>query len=327
MLDGLDFDFSNLQNNLPAGTISEKKEYGPDERFWKISKNENDQGTAVIRLLVDKNKVPFVRIFHHSFKKYDPTTQKTRWFIEDSPETIKLPCPVSEEWQRLYNMGTEEGKNQAKLFSRKIKYYTNILVVNDPANPENNGKIFLWEFGTKLLDKILGTMNPTEEDRKVGIKPVQLYHPIEGANIMLKIKKASGFFNYDDTQILPASAEWSSMEAALNDIENKTYELNEFISPAHFKSYDELKSKLEFVITGIPAGKKNNTVTEDKGSNVNDLSFIDTGMGAATTASANTSVVQETVSQTEKPVEQPKTVTATTANTSSNEDLSFLDDL
>jgi hypothetical protein len=327
MSDVFSFDFSALQANLQPGTLSEKKDFGPDERFWKLSRGDDDTGTAIIRLLVDKNRVPFIKVFHHQFSVFDPSTQKKRWFIENSPQSVGLPCPVSEEWQRLQAIGTEDAKNKSKLFSRKIKYYTNILVVNDPASPENNGKVFLWEFGTKLLDKFLAVMNPGEDDRKLGIVPIELYNPMEGANIMLKIKKSAGFYNYDDTQIMPKTAAWSSMEEAVAHIDAKTYDLQEFMKPEYFKPYDELKSKMNWVITGVKSG---GTQTESSASSApaqsNDFS-INTGM--PTSAPTQSAPAQSTPASA-APVEQPTysaPVTSAPAQSAGEDDLAFLDEL
>lgn len=327
----LNFDFASLQQQLQPGAISEKKEYGPDERFWKLSRNDDDTGTAVIRLLVDKNRLPFVKVFHHQFSVYDPSTQKKRWFIEDSPQTIGLPCPVSEKWQDLFNQGTQESKEKAKLFSRKIKYITNIKVINDPSNPANNGKIFLWEFGTKLLDKFLATMNPNEDDKKLGIRPVELYDPMAGANIMIKIKKSAGFFNYDDSLILPASAEWASMEHAVEEIDSKTYELSEFLAPTAFKTYDELKGKMEYVLTGISSKNTGNTANTNTTNETSTGYTINSGMPASTnTATTQTVQAEQPVTQTvvkQEPVKQEYVAPATSTTVSSGDDLDFLDDL
>jgi hypothetical protein len=180
--------WETLQNNLPAGTIQEKKSFGPDERFWKLARNEKDTGTAIIRLILDKDNMPFVKMFSHSIKKYDPALGKDRYYIEDSPSSIGQPCPASEKWQELMKIGTPEAKKEAELLKRKVKFITNIYVVKDPLNPQNEGKVFLWEFGYKLNDKFLGAMSPSKEDIELGTKPKELYDPIEGIVLCLKLK-------------------------------------------------------------------------------------------------------------------------------------------
>jgi len=241
--------WDKLQSNLPQGTLQEKKKFGPDERFFKLSRGDDDKGSAIIRLLPDKNGIPFVKMFSHSIKKYDPGLGKDRYYIEDSPQSIGLPCPAAEKWQELMKIGTEQSKEEARLYSRKLKFITNILVVKDPFNPANNGKVMLWEFGTKLNDKFISAMNPSDEDIELGTKAKELYHPLKGCNILLKIKKSSGFFNYDDTSIMDATSVSDTEEEAIELI-NKTYELNEFLSPEHYGTYDELKIKLDKTING-----------------------------------------------------------------------------
>ena len=314
-------DFNSLQEKLQPGAIREKQDFGPDPRFWKLSRGSDDTGTAIIRLIIDKNNMPFVKVFHHSFKQYDPSTQKTRWFIEDSPQTIGLACPVSEEWQRLQGTGLEADKKTAEMYSRKIKYITNIKVLNDPANPANNGKIFLWEFGTKLLDKFLAKMNPGKDDIKLGRKPVELYNPMTGANVMLKIKKSAGFFNYDDTEILEASTIYQTEGEMDKDIIANTHALSDFLDPARFKSYDELKGKIQWVLTGVSSRAK--PVQESAPESVQAVQPVQVQPTPVYTPPAE-SVVQPTYTP---PAEPAPVHVAQTTSVAASDDLSFLDAL
>lgn len=255
--------WEKLQENLPKGTLREKKSYN-DERYWKLARNENNTGSAIIRLLPDQDMIPFVKVFSHSIEKKIPGSEKSRWFIEDSPYTIGQPCPASEKWQELMKIGTPEAKEAAKLIKRRARFITNILVVKDTLNPENNGKVFLWEFGVKLSDKFIAAMNPSEEDIELGAKPKQLFDPINGCNILLKIKKGtSGYFDYDDTQILPESSVVETEEEA-KELISRTYKLSEYLSPDHYLSYDELKIKLNKVLYGEEPKSVTESVTEKK---------------------------------------------------------------
>ena len=141
----------------------------------------------------------------------------------------------------------DEAKEEARNFSRKMNYYVNILVVNDPANPENNGKIKLWKFGTKLFDKFMASLNPSEQDRALGEQPKELFNPLTGNNIKLKIKKASGFFNYDDTTIDVATSVYPDADAAIKDITDNAVDLMEFKQPDAFKTYEESVKSLKWV--------------------------------------------------------------------------------
>lgn len=237
--------------NLSWGDISSKTNYKErgekksykDERFWSISKDDQGKGAAIIRLLVDKDKVPFINIYNCGLREYNETDKKYYWFIRDLPSTIKAPDPLEELWSALYNHSAD-GREEAKNFGRRESFITNILVVKDPGNPENDGKIFLWKFGKKLLDKFMTALNPSEQERELGEKPKELFHPLRGNNIALKIKNVAGFPNFDDTNIQSESAAFKSEEEAKDAILNKTYSLKEFCSPESFESYDKLKEDL-----------------------------------------------------------------------------------
>lgn len=237
--------------NLSWGDISSKTNYKErgekksykDERFWSISKDDQGKGAAIIRLLVDKDKVPFINIYNCGLREYNETDKKYYWFIRDLPSTIKSPDPLEELWSALYNHSAD-GREEAKNFGRRESFITNILVVKDPGNPENDGKIFLWKFGKKLLDKFMTALNPSEQERELGEKPKELFHPLRGNNIALKIKNVAGFPNFDDTNIQSESAAFKSEEEAKDAILNKTYSLKEFCSPESFESYDKLKEDL-----------------------------------------------------------------------------------
>jgi len=273
-----DYSWDSLQKNLQAGAVSNGSQNNyNDDRFWKISKDDNGTGIAVIRLLPDsvgESSKPFVKMFTHSCTFYG-ADGKARYYIQDSPETIGLQCPASEKWASLYNMGTADAKDAAKKYARKIKFVANILVIKDPATPANEGKVFLWEFGTKLMDKFIAAMNPTEQMRSIGTVPKQLFDPTAaGSSITLKIKKANGFFNYDDTEINTASAVFKDTEKAAAFITKNCIPLQEFLSPEHYKPYDELKRLLAYAETGVrnsqvaqpaqPAQPAQQSVVEDK---------------------------------------------------------------
>jgi len=202
----MEFDFSwdNLQTNLQANVGGNNKKWEKDTRFWKLAKNEDGNGAAVIRLLPDKDGKPFVKMFHYGIKKYNPSNpKKPLWFIANSPETIGAPCPVKEHYIALTAEGTEEADKESKNFKRQTKFIANILIEKDPANPENNGKVFLFEFGTKVKDKILAWLNPSEEELAMEIEPKALYNPVSGNSIKLKIKPQGDFFTYDGSEVMP----------------------------------------------------------------------------------------------------------------------------
>jgi len=320
---GLNWD--SLEKNLGKDITSDKKNY-KDERFWSLSRDENDNGAAIIRLLPDPEGEPFIKLYTHAFQSFDAVSKKKRWYINNSPSTIEMPCPASELWSAVIGEGSEEGKMEAKNFSRKIQFITNIKVIKDPANPQNEGKIFLWKFGTKLKDKFMAALNPSETDRSMGEEPKQLFNPLSGNNIKIKIKKAAGFLNYDDTTIENETSIYANGEEAKKDILENAHKLSDFKKEDSFETYEELKKKLIYVVECY--SPKN--LDPDKFKKVIAPVIDSTNK---TEQSDNSTTVNEPVKETpvettSKPVNEPvkETPVETTTETSSD-DLDFLDDL
>ncbi len=244
----------NLQSNING---SQKSKYKPDERFWKLSRDENDTGVAIIRLIPDKTGVPYIKFFSYSFDKF--TNGNKYYFIENAPESIKLPDPVKEYRAELLQEGTEEAKTEADKYKRSTKFITNIYVVKDPLNPQNEGKTFLWEFGPKLESKIRAWLEPSDDEIALGEEAKDVYNPNKnGHNIKLKIKKSAGFFNYDDTTITPSGTPFSSKKEFDVALENTTILKDDFLAPGFYKGYDELKEKFLKFVSGdkTPTPKK-----------------------------------------------------------------------
>ena len=226
---------------------TEKKSY-VDERLWKPQVDKAGNGYAVIRFLPAPKgeELPWVRVWNHAFQ--GPTGQ---WYIENSLTTLNQKDPVSEYNTQLWNSGVESDKEIARKQKRKLKYYSNIYVVSDPANPENEGKVFLYSYGKKIFDKLMEAMQPAFED-ETPINPFDLW---EGANFKLKIRKVDGYWNYDKSEFESTSALKTSDEE-LESVYNTEHSLQEFLAPTNFKSYDELKARLDAVLTGsVVTGK------------------------------------------------------------------------
>jgi hypothetical protein len=222
-----------------AGGSSEKKSYG-DDRFWKPEVDKSGNGYAVIRFLpaAEGEDLPWVKYWDHGFK--GPTGQ---WYIENSLTSIGQPDPVSELNSQLWNSGVESDKDKARTQKRRLHYVTNIMVVEDPANPSNNGKVFLYKFGKKIFDKIMDVMQPQFADEE----PINPFDFWEGANFKLKIRNVEGYRNYDKSEFASAS-KLSDDDDKLEGIYNGLYALKDFTDPKNYKSYDELKAKLMRVL-------------------------------------------------------------------------------
>jgi len=219
----------------------EKKSY-VDERLWKPQLDKTGNGYAVLRFLPapDGEELPWAKVWNHAFQ--GPTGQ---WYIENSLTTVGQNDPVSEHNTRLWNSGVESDKEIARKQKRKLQYFSNIYVVTDTKNPDNEGKVFLYRFGKKIFDKIMEAMQPAFDD-ETAINPFDFW---KGANFKLKIRKVDGFWNYDKSEFEAQSALFDD-DDKLEEVWKKQYPLAEFTAASNFKSYDELKRRLETVLTG-----------------------------------------------------------------------------
>ena len=224
-----------------------------DERLWKLECDKSGNGYAVIRFLPAPNgeDLPFVKLYSHAFQG------PGGWYIENSLTTLGQKDPVSEYNTMLWNNGTDAGKEQARKQKRKLTYVANIYVVKDPANPANEGKVFLYKFGKKIFDKLTAAMQPEFEDEEA-IDPFDFWG---GANFKLKAKNVAGYRNYD-------SSEFARPDALLDDddameaIWKKEYSLAELVAADQFKDYDALKKRLDYVlgVRGVPKMQDQETV-------------------------------------------------------------------
>jgi len=218
-----------------------------DDRFWKPEVDKSGNGFAVIRFLPEPTNedLPWVRIFDHGFQG------PGGWYIENSLTTIGEKDPVGEYNSALWNNGTDAGKEQARKQKRRLKYISNIYVVKDPANPHNEGKVFLFQYGKKIWDKLNESMNPEFEDET----PINPFDFWEGADFKLKIRNVEGYRNYDKSEFDAPTALLGGDDSQLETLYNTMYSLADFLDKRHFKSFDELKTKLDRVLglTGAAA--------------------------------------------------------------------------
>jgi hypothetical protein len=218
---------------------SEKKSY-KDDRFWRPELDKASNGYAVIRFLPapPNEELPWAKLYSHGFQG------KGGWFIENSRTTLGEKDPVSEMNSELWNSGIEADKDIARARKRKLQYISNILVISDPANPQNEGKIFLYKFGKKIFDKIQEAMEPEFADEEK-VNPFDFWG---GANFKLKVRKISGFINYDKSEFDSPSELFAGDDVQLEELWKKQYSLTAFSDPSNFKSYDELKQRLMEVV-------------------------------------------------------------------------------
>ena len=229
---------SSLIDEYNKQTTPETKSFD-DDRFWKPELDKSGNGYAVIRFLpAPKGEdIPWQRMFTHSFQG------PGGWYIENSLTTINKNDPVGEVNRRLWNSGSEADKETARRQKRKLSYYTNIYVVTDTKHPEHEGKVCLYKFGKKIFDKVMEAMQPQFDDEEA-INPFDLW---KGANFKLKIRKVDGFWNYDKSEF-DAVTPLLDTDAALEKVYDAEYPLKPFHEESNFKSYTDLKDKMERVL-------------------------------------------------------------------------------
>ena len=211
-----------------------------DERFWKPELDKSGNGYAVIRFLPapEGEEMPWAKVWSHAFK--GPGGQ---WYIENSLTTIGKDDPVGEYNRELWNSGKESDKNIARAQKRKLSYYSNIYVVSDPAHPENEGKVFLYKYGKKIFDKLVEAMQPAFADET----PLDPFNFWKGADFKLKIRKLDGYWNYDKSEF-DTVAPLLEDDDALEAIWKKQFSLAELVAADQFKSYEDLKKRLGYVL-------------------------------------------------------------------------------
>jgi hypothetical protein len=237
-----------------------------DERFWKPSVDAAGNGYAVIRFLPapDGEDIPFVKLYSHAFQG------PGGWYIENSLTTNGGKDPVGEVNRKLWNSGRDSDKETARKQKRKLSYYANIYVVSDKANPENEGKVFLYKFGKKIFDKIMAAMQP-EFDDETPINPFDLW---EGANFKLKITNVAGYWNYDKSEFAAPSA-LAADDDTLEKVWRQAHSLQEFVAPSNFKTYEELEERLNLVlgVTQTPAVARAQTARPTLDEEIDDEEF------------------------------------------------------
>ena len=242
--------FANLKKQSRLGSLTSKltneiekmnkgSTGGADERLWKLEVDKAGNGYAVIRFLPAPNgeELPWAKVWSHAFQG------PGGWYIENSLTTLGQKDPVSEYNRLLWNSGNDADKDLARKQKRKLSYISNIYVVKDPTNPENEGKVFLYKFGKKIFDKITAAMQPEFEDKEA-IDPFDFW---QGANFKLKAKNVAGYRNYDSSEFAAVSQLLDDDEA-LEALWKKQYPLVEFTAADQFKAYDILQQRLDSVL-------------------------------------------------------------------------------
>lgn len=221
-----------------------KPTFQRDERIWVPQKDaKTGNGFAIIRFLPapDGEDAPFVRYFSHGFKGPGGS-----WYIENCPTTIGKPCPCCIQNSVLWNSGLDANKEIARSRKRKEIYVSNILVIKDPANESNEGKVFIFQYGKKIFEKINACMHP----QFPGEEKVDPFNAWEGKDFKLKIKTVLKYSNYDESSFSENKSPIAASDSEIEKIWRKQYPLMPFVDPSSFKSPEELQKRYDEVMGG-----------------------------------------------------------------------------
>jgi len=248
-------DWSTAMNKIKEQAEKKGGNSFKDERVYYPQFNDNGTAQAIIRFLPSPDTdVPFVSVFSHSIKG------PGGWYIENCPTTLKQECPACKANSALWDTDPDTVRKR----KRKQNYYSNILVIKDPANPENEGKVWLYKYGKKVHDKIMEKIQPGEDSID---EPVMVFDYYDGADFKLIIKKiqvgAVKMPNYDTCQFDAPSPLGTDEE--IEKVHNSLFGLTEFVSPEAFKPYADLESRFNRVVgtkgTSSPAPQQTSSPT------------------------------------------------------------------
>ena len=234
---------ASLRSKIQEMSSPKGSQRQDDERYWKPEVDKAGTGTAIIRFLPAKAEegFPFVQIWTHGFQG-----PSGKWFIDNCPTSIEGDCPACKANTELWSTGSESKKKLASSRKRKLNYISNILVVNDPKHPENNGKVFLYKYGKKIFEKIKDKIDPPAEFADMA--SVDPYDMVEGANFRLRIVRVDNFPNYDKSEFDAVSS--IGDDDRISEVESQLFSLTEILDKKHFKSFEDLKKRFDQVTGG-----------------------------------------------------------------------------
>lgn len=276
-----------------------------DERLWKPEMDKSGNGYAVIRFLPapEGEDLPWAKVWSHAFQG------PGGWYIENSLTTLNKKDPVGEMNRQLWNSGSDSDKEIARKQKRKLSYYANIYVVEDPAHPENEGRVFLYKFGKKIFDKVMAAMQPEFKDET----PINPFDFWQGADFKVKIRKVDGYWNYDKSEFSRPGTLGNMSDDELEAVWKKQYSLTEFTDEKNFKTFEELEARLNTVLnTRAPSRRVDQETEEDE--------IVSRPAGAPSSWNEEVSSFRSSMSSTSAPAAAPS---LPTFNEDEDDDLSY----
>lgn len=236
-------DFNKLLSAIDATKTTRTVKEDDSHEYWKPTTDKAGNGTAVIRFLPDSdiNEIPFARIISFGFQN----PENGRWYIENSLQTLGESDPANDLKGKWWNSkDLDESEFAKKVIKRRTNFFSNILVIKDPANPTNEGRVFKFRYGQKIFDKLVAAAKPEFDDQDA----IMAWDPINGADFRLKIKQVAGYTNYDDSSFGPRKALFDGNKDKIDEVLSQCFSIKSLMDPSNFKSRAELEKKLAWVL-------------------------------------------------------------------------------
>jgi len=261
------FNWEKIKGDIEKEKESKTKNFKDERLFkpdWKAAVAKKKFYT--LRFLPDQDGNPFAHYYNHAFSYPASDGSGKKWYINNCISTFGWDpkCPICAKNSEYYDSAYESDKELAKQRGRKQNWVSNILVVNDPINPENNGKVFLYRYGYKIYQKIEAQMFPSETDLEdPDFEQFMPFDLFEGADFKLKIKMQGEYPNYDDSAFSSPKALFNGDEDKLDEVMEQVYDLGEFTDPKNYPTIEETIKQVGHLLGVTPIVEEDDEEDEE----------------------------------------------------------------
>ena len=228
--------YTNSMFDKIKTAMNTQNNQGGNSRYKDILKTEVGN-VYTVRLIpnIENPEKTFFHYYTHAWESFS-----TGQYISNvSPQTWNQKDPIAEARFSLGKHGTDEEKARASKIMRRENWLVNVYVINDPSNPDNNGKVKLLRYG-KQLHKIVTDAITGEDSDEYGPRVFDLSE--NGCNLKIKVERQGEYPTYVSSRFAsPTSIDGLDSEQSINQVLENASDL-ESVFPV--KSYDELKEVL-----------------------------------------------------------------------------------
>jgi len=297
------FDFAKIKKEMEKREQNQRKNYS-DSRFWELKVDDKTHSaSAIIRFMPDQDGITFQMYFRHFFKWEE--NGQVRFYVRNCASTINQDCPVCTKVSQLFNSPYDSDKEKGDDRKRGPRFISNILVVKDPQEPDNDGKIFLFDYGPmvkKMIDlKINGPKNVVEDE--LDDEKIVKYMPCdfdEGADFLYKAIPGEGRIKHTYTAskfktqapLFGEIIDETERDEKIDDIMSQTYRLEDFPAKDSYPDATEVRSILGAEL-GIQVIEESDTQTSDDTFQEDDIPFEEPTATDADTKDATPSDTKE----------------------------------